>query len=104
MVRRSKLDLVDLAGTERPSTAVSDAKAAQEAKSLQRSLHYLEQVFLALQERGKGTSRQVEGGVGFESVRCGMWAPGGRWEGAGREGCRGSLPLEETDNRLARWG
>lgn len=48
-VRRSKLNLVDLAGSERVSKTNIDGTILREAKFINLSLHYLEQVIIALQ-------------------------------------------------------
>ena len=48
-VRRSKLNLVDLAGSERVSRTNIDGTVLREAKYINLSLHYLEQVIIALQ-------------------------------------------------------
>jgi kinesin family protein 6/9 len=45
-VRRSKLHLVDLAGSERVSKTGIDGTTLKEAKYINLSLHYLEQVLL----------------------------------------------------------
>jgi kinesin family protein 6/9 len=45
----SKLNLVDLAGSERVSKSNIDGQILREAKHINLSLHYLEQVILALQ-------------------------------------------------------
>ncbi len=50
-VRRSKLNLVDLAGSERVSKTNIDGTILREAKFINLSLHYLEQVIIALQVR-----------------------------------------------------
>jgi kinesin family protein 6/9 len=57
VVRRSKLNLVDLAGSERVSKTGADGKTLKQAKYINLSLHYLEQVIIALQERADGMSR-----------------------------------------------
>ena len=56
-VRLSKLNLVDLAGSERVSKTGVDGNILKEAKYINLSLHYLEQVIIALQERSMGLSR-----------------------------------------------
>lgn len=48
-MRRSKLNLVDLAGSERVSKTNIDGTILREAKFINLSLHYLEQVIIALQ-------------------------------------------------------
>lgn len=48
-VRRSKLNLVDLAGSERVSRTGIDGSILKEARYINLSLHYLEQVIIALQ-------------------------------------------------------
>lgn len=58
-MRRSKLNLVDLAGSERASKTGIDGTTLREAKYINLSLHYLEQVIIALQERSMGLSRWV---------------------------------------------
>eukprot|EP00877_Chromochloris_zofingiensis_P015099 jgi/Chrzof1/9843/Cz04g18020.t1 len=57
IVRRSKLNLVDLAGSERAAKTGIDGTTLREAKYINLSLHYLEQVIVALQERSMGLSR-----------------------------------------------
>ncbi|KAL3687670.1 hypothetical protein R1sor_013979 [Riccia sorocarpa] len=56
-VRRSKLHLVDLAGSERVWKKGIDGQILKEAKYINLSLHYLEQVIIALQERSQGKHR-----------------------------------------------
>lgn len=53
-VRRSKLNLVDLAGSERVSKTGVSGTILTEAKHINLSLHFLEQVIVALSERAKG--------------------------------------------------
>jgi kinesin family protein 6/9 len=53
-IRRAKLNLVDLAGSERVSKSRVDGMTLQEAKYINVSLHFLEQVIVALQERAEG--------------------------------------------------
>lgn len=48
-IRRSKLNLVDLAGSERVSKSQIIGSTLQEAKHINLSLHFLEQVIIALQ-------------------------------------------------------
>ncbi|KAH7281878.1 hypothetical protein KP509_35G000500 [Ceratopteris richardii] len=57
-VRKSKLHLVDLAGSERVSKTGVDGQILKEAKYINLSLHFLEQVIVALQERNQGKNRQ----------------------------------------------
>uniref|UniRef100_A0A383VGS4 Kinesin-like protein n=1 Tax=Tetradesmus obliquus TaxID=3088 RepID=A0A383VGS4_TETOB len=57
VVRRSKLHLVDLAGSERVAKSGVDGTTLKEAKYINLSLHYLEQVIVALQERSMGLAR-----------------------------------------------
>ncbi len=59
-MRRSKLNLVDLAGSERASKTGIDGTTLKEAKYINLSLHYLEQVIIALQERSMGLNRSVQ--------------------------------------------
>ncbi|BBN08880.1 kinesin family member 6/9 [Marchantia polymorpha subsp. ruderalis] len=56
-VRKSKLHLVDLAGSERVWKKGIDGQILKEAKYINLSLHYLEQVIIALQERSQGKPR-----------------------------------------------
>jgi kinesin family member 6/9 len=49
VVRRSKLHLVDLAGSERVNKSGIDGTILNEAKYINASLHFLEQVIIALQ-------------------------------------------------------
>jgi len=53
VVRRSKLHLVDLAGSERIKKTGIEGKVLNEAKYINVSLHFLEQVIVALQEKHK---------------------------------------------------
>jgi len=53
-VRRAKLNLVDLAGSERVNKSRVDGATLQEAKYINVSLHFLEQVIVALQARADG--------------------------------------------------
>ncbi len=48
-MRRSKLNLVDLAGSERVAKTQINGTILKEAKYINLSLHYLEQVIIALQ-------------------------------------------------------
>ncbi|CAD7696223.1 unnamed protein product [Ostreobium quekettii] len=57
VVRRSKLNLVDLAGSERVKKMGIDGNTLVEARYINLSLHFLEQVIVALQERSIGHSR-----------------------------------------------
>lgn len=58
-VRSSKLHLVDLAGSERTHKSDPDNQIKSEAKYINRSLSYLEQVIVALHQRTKGTRAHV---------------------------------------------
>lgn len=58
LVRRSKLNLVDLAGSERVSKTGVDGTTLTEAKYINLSLHYLEQVIVALQEKADKPSQR----------------------------------------------
>ena len=55
----SKLHLVDLAGSERVYKSDSDNQIKKEAKYINRSLSYLEQVIIALHEREQGSREHV---------------------------------------------
>ena len=55
-IRRSKLNMVDLAGSERVSKTRVDGSTLREAKHINLSLHFLEQVIIALQARALLTS------------------------------------------------
>jgi len=59
VLRRSKLHLVDLAGSERVSRTGVDGNLLKEAKYINLSLHYLEQVIVALHERSKASRAHV---------------------------------------------
>ena len=48
-MRRSVLNLVDLAGSERVAKSALDGSVLREAKHINLSLHFLEQVIVALQ-------------------------------------------------------
>ncbi|XP_025103879.1 kinesin-like protein KIF6 isoform X2 [Pomacea canaliculata] len=52
-IRRSKLHLVDLAGSERVSKTGVNGQILTEAKYINLSLHYLEQVIVALSEKNR---------------------------------------------------
>lgn len=54
VVRRARLNLVDLAGSERVGRTGSEGSVLREARHINLSLHYLEQVIIALQDRGEG--------------------------------------------------
>ncbi|KAJ3105594.1 Kinesin- protein 6 [Phlyctochytrium planicorne] len=58
-IRRSKLHLVDLAGSERTSRTGINGKLFTEASYINLSLHYLEQVILALYEKGLGKRSHI---------------------------------------------
>ena len=53
IVRRSKMHLVDLAGSERVAKSGVSGQLLTEAKYINLSLHYLEQVIVALSEHGR---------------------------------------------------
>ena len=55
----SKLHLVDLAGSERIYKSEPDSQIKKEARYINRSLSYLEQVIIALYERDQGTRVHV---------------------------------------------
>jgi kinesin family protein 6/9 len=59
VIRRSKLHLVDLAGSERVARTGLDGTLLKEAKHINLSLHYLEQVIIALHEAEKGKRAHV---------------------------------------------
>ena len=59
VVRRSKIHLVDLAGSERVSKTGVTGDLMKEAKYINLSLHYLEQVIVALHERTQGKRNHV---------------------------------------------
>jgi len=52
-IRRSKLHLVDLAGSERVSKTGVTGTLLSEAKYINVSLHFLEQVIIALSEKSR---------------------------------------------------
>ncbi|KAI8896990.1 P-loop containing nucleoside triphosphate hydrolase protein [Globomyces pollinis-pini] len=54
VIRRSKLHLVDLAGSERVAKTGIDGTLLKEARHINLSLHFLEQVIIALHEASKG--------------------------------------------------
>ncbi|KAJ3176997.1 Kinesin- protein 6 [Geranomyces variabilis] len=58
-IRRSKLHLVDLAGSERTSKTGINGTLLKEAKYINLSLHYLEQVIIALHEKALGRRTHV---------------------------------------------
>ncbi|GIL50863.1 hypothetical protein Vafri_6849 [Volvox africanus] len=57
LVRRSKLNLVDLAGYQRVPKKGVDRTTHREAKYINLSLHYLKQVIIARQEKAMGMNR-----------------------------------------------
>lgn len=57
-VRRSKLNIVDLAGSERVSKTHTEGGVLTEAKFINLSLHHLEQVIIALQQKDGGKAVQ----------------------------------------------
>ncbi|CBZ23420.1 putative kinesin [Leishmania mexicana MHOM/GT/2001/U1103] len=59
VVRRSKLNFVDLAGSERVSKTGVSGTILTEAKHINLSLHFLEQVIVALSEKAKGVRDHV---------------------------------------------
>jgi kinesin family protein 6/9 len=59
LVFTSKLHLVDLAGSERVHKSDPDTQIKNEAKYINRSLSYLEQVIIALYERDQGSREHV---------------------------------------------
>ncbi|KAJ3273248.1 Kinesin- protein 6 [Terramyces sp. JEL0728] len=59
VIRRSKLHLVDLAGSERVARTGIDGNLLKEAKHINLSLHYLEQVIVALHESSKGKRTHI---------------------------------------------
>ena len=59
LVKRSKLHFVDLAGSERASKTGIDGKTLTESKHINVSLHYLEQVIVALSEREHGMRSHI---------------------------------------------
>ncbi|TPX57666.1 hypothetical protein PhCBS80983_g03680 [Powellomyces hirtus] len=58
-IRRSKLHLVDLAGSERVGRTGINGTLLKEAKYINLSLHYLEQVIIALHEKATGKRTHV---------------------------------------------
>jgi kinesin family protein 6/9 len=59
VVRRSKLHLVDLAGSERVARTGIGGMLLKEAKYINLSLHYLEQVIIALHEKSVGKRSHI---------------------------------------------
>eukprot|EP01137_Pigoraptor_chileana_P035581 Opistho-2@29845 len=59
VLRRSKLHLVDLAGSERIGKTNVEGKLLSEAKYINLSLHYLEQVIVALGEKADGKRSHI---------------------------------------------
>ncbi|ESL11769.1 kinesin [Trypanosoma rangeli SC58] len=59
VVRHSKLNLVDLAGSERVAKSGVSGTVLTEAKHINLSLHYLEQVIMALSEQASGRREHV---------------------------------------------
>jgi hypothetical protein len=61
VVRRSKLHLVDLAGSERVKKTGIEGNSLKEAKYINLSLHFLEQVRLRGQAQGPGSGVRLRG-------------------------------------------
>ena len=59
VVKTSKLHLVDLAGSERVHKTQEESQIKTEAKYINKSLSYLEQVIIALHEKAKGVRCHV---------------------------------------------
>jgi kinesin family protein 6/9 len=59
IIRRSKLHLVDLAGSERVAKTKINGSLLKEAQHINLSLHYLEQVIMALHEQSNGKRTHV---------------------------------------------
>lgn len=59
VVKCSKMHLVDLAGSERPSRTGVEGNLLKEAKYINLSLLYLEQVIVALHDRSKGKGSHI---------------------------------------------
>ena len=59
VVKRSKLHLVDLAGSERTHKTNASGQLFREATYINKSLHYLELVIVALHEARKGTRTHI---------------------------------------------
>eukprot|EP01066_Platyproteum_vivax_P014753 Platyproteum_vivax@DN6596_c0_g2_i1.p1 len=59
VIKTSKLHLVDLAGSERVSKTNLHGTALSEAKYINLSLHYLEQVIVALHEKAQGVRNHI---------------------------------------------
>ncbi|ORX58423.1 kinesin-domain-containing protein [Piromyces finnis] len=58
-IRKSKLHLVDLAGSERVAKTQIGGTLLKEAKYINLSLHYLEQVIIALHEKSLGKRQHI---------------------------------------------
>lgn len=58
-IRKSKLHLVDLAGSERVAKTQIGGNLLKEAKYINLSLHYLEQVIIALHEKALGKRQHI---------------------------------------------
>jgi len=59
LITRSVLTLVDLAGSERLQKSSGERSLFNEGRSINLSLHYLEQVIVALGEKGQGTREHI---------------------------------------------
>ena len=59
LVKRARVYFVDLAGSERVSKSGVDGRLLNESKHINVSLHYLEQVIVALHERSKGNRSHI---------------------------------------------
>ncbi|EKX48915.1 hypothetical protein GUITHDRAFT_157489 [Guillardia theta CCMP2712] len=58
VIRKSKLHLVDLAGSERVYKTSAQGSLLKESKYINVSLHFLEMVIVALQERSQGKNQR----------------------------------------------
>jgi kinesin family member 6/9 len=59
LVRTAKIHFVDLAGSERVSRTHVEGKILAESRSINQSLHFLEQVIVALYEKSKGIRNHI---------------------------------------------
>lgn len=59
IIRKSRLSLVDLAGSERLGKSPTDSLVFTEGRSINLSLHFLEQVIVALNDRRTGDRKHI---------------------------------------------
>ena len=88
MVRRSKLHLVDLAGSERVKKTGIEGNSLKEAKYINLSLHFLEQVRLRGQAQGPSAGVRLRASGRWVRLGLGLGLGLGLRVGVGARRCR----------------